>query len=285
MWSDIINSIKAQLYERATSPLISAFVMAWLLWNYRFVMVLFSSKSVGTKLAIIDQDYFATNLDLFLRGFAFPSLTAVLFLLIYPWPAQWIYGYWRKRQEALKGIRQEIENQTLLTLEESQMIRSRLREAEKGFAEDLADLKSQLDGSSEEIDRLKQDNETLRASVLAEKENRSRLEGEAVESTGSPPEETASEEQQSQSNGTATLSDPPDVPDTLKLNQALRVFALSGKSLVPATIAREIQISPVRAELLLDRLVNMALLRLIGGLYSLTDRGKRYVVEKNLDKQ
>ena len=49
MLDDLSKSIKASLYERATSPLFGAFVISWLAWNYRFVLTVISSMSAKEK--------------------------------------------------------------------------------------------------------------------------------------------------------------------------------------------------------------------------------------------
>ena len=54
---DIFISIKAYLYERAASPLTGAFAVSWVVWNYRFFVVLFSDglSTPSSKFAAIDQ--------------------------------------------------------------------------------------------------------------------------------------------------------------------------------------------------------------------------------------
>ena len=40
---DIINSFKAHLYDRTSSPLVGSFIFYWLLCNYKLVVVLLDS--------------------------------------------------------------------------------------------------------------------------------------------------------------------------------------------------------------------------------------------------
>jgi len=40
MITDILNSIKANLYERVTSPLVGTFLFSWIIFNWRIPIVL-----------------------------------------------------------------------------------------------------------------------------------------------------------------------------------------------------------------------------------------------------
>jgi hypothetical protein len=45
MVNEIVKSAKAQLSERIASPLIGSFVISWCLWNYKFLVILFSASA------------------------------------------------------------------------------------------------------------------------------------------------------------------------------------------------------------------------------------------------
>ncbi len=49
MLEEFSKTVKAQLYERANSPLIGSFLIAWCIWNHRFIMVLLSELSFQEK--------------------------------------------------------------------------------------------------------------------------------------------------------------------------------------------------------------------------------------------
>lgn len=54
MIEDITNSVKAELYGRAVSPLFGAFFLSWAVWNWKFWLVVFSSMEVSEKIDFID---------------------------------------------------------------------------------------------------------------------------------------------------------------------------------------------------------------------------------------
>ena len=120
---NILQSIKAHLYDRTTSPLSGAFLISWGIWNYKFIVVLFSSLSVDEKFEYISSVLYVTWLDYSLTGVVFPLITTVFLLFVYPYPSKLVYEFWRNRQKELKEIKQKIEDETPLTIEETREVR------------------------------------------------------------------------------------------------------------------------------------------------------------------
>lgn len=149
MLDDLSKSIKAQLYERVSSPLLASFGLSWLAWNYRFVMVLTSSLPLNEKFSFVDSQIFPTYQQVFLQGSIYPLITALLLIFAYPIPAKYVYEYWRRRQRELKEIQQRIDDETPLSREEAREIR---REALKASL----DYDKEIQSKSTEIGRLKE---------------------------------------------------------------------------------------------------------------------------------
>lgn len=149
MIDDIVKSIRASLYERTSSPLFGAFSISWIVWNHRFFIVLFSSMPAHSKFEYIDQTLYC---DPYLRWIWWvigPLVTAALLLFIYPYPAKWVYQFWRKRRKELLEIRQRIEDESPMTLEEGRRIRRRNVELQTEYELELRRF-------AEEVDQLKQ---------------------------------------------------------------------------------------------------------------------------------
>jgi hypothetical protein len=121
---DYIKSIKAQLYDRATSPLFGTFALSWVGWNYKFIVVLLESAPAADRLWYVSNVLYEGWFDRVFQGFIFPTLTSLLFIYVYPILAQPIYLYVREQQKKLRDIKQKIEGETVLTIEESRVIRS-----------------------------------------------------------------------------------------------------------------------------------------------------------------
>ena len=142
MISDYVNSIKVYLHERASSPLMGAFLVAWLTWNYRLVLLLFSSMPIEEKFEYIDSQLYLDGWDVVLTGIVYPLVASVFFLIAYPVPALWIFGYVRNQQKKQKEVQQAIDDETPLTREESRLIQQKLYSLRKAHEKELSELES-----------------------------------------------------------------------------------------------------------------------------------------------
>jgi hypothetical protein len=149
---DFMKTVKAQLYERVTSPLVFAVVVSWALWNYRFVLIVLSSLSATDKFFAIEMlpSQYASSFAYWVQfGFLYPLLSASFYLFLLPIPSRRVYEYVRKEQKKLKEIQTRIDDETPLTQEEARLLRSDLRLADKR----LSDLHLEYSGN---VERLKQ---------------------------------------------------------------------------------------------------------------------------------
>ena len=161
MIEDIIKSIRATLYERTSSPLFGSLATSWAIWNWRLFVVVFSNMSVQETFDYIDTVLYPDPLWRWLPLVGGPVLTALAFLYLFPFPAQWVFSFWGQRQRALKLIRQSIEDSTPLTIDESRAIRRQVIEIQTEY-------ETQLAKRADEISRLKQivtDEQTTRAEL------------------------------------------------------------------------------------------------------------------------
>jgi putative sterol carrier protein len=138
---DILNSIKAFLYDRSVSPLFGAFVTAWAVCNYRVLVILFSSEKYLDKFKGVNE-FFAPEALLLagstyefsgvlLHGILYPLIGACFYLFIYPTLAAPVYRFSLRKQGELRQIRQDHENTRLLSAEESREIYKRLADMQE----------------------------------------------------------------------------------------------------------------------------------------------------------
>ena len=120
---DILNSVRLQINERLSSPLFGSFVVAWMGWNHRLLLVLFSSQPVEKRFEFIDSHIYPATWNVWNDGVIKPAFSAILFIYLYPVISKHFYGYWLKKQRELKELRDTIESATLLTLDESRAFR------------------------------------------------------------------------------------------------------------------------------------------------------------------
>jgi len=137
VFEDVTKSIKSSLYDRVSSPLFGAFTLSWGIWNYKLLLTLLSSMDVQSKIGNIETLLYPDYQALLLTGFTYPLVTSVLFILIYPIPAKFVYKYWHSQQIHLKIIKQDIEDETPLTIEESREIRREILNLESQYDAEL----------------------------------------------------------------------------------------------------------------------------------------------------
>ena len=153
MIDDFRKSIKLILSDRLSSPFSGAFLISWCVWNWRIAYFLFASDatmSFETKLSFIESNYLNYQHNLIL-----PFISAIFLITIYPFlttGSLWIWLKFRKWQVDLKN---QIDKQQLLTLEQSVSIRLELEEYQ-----DKIDRLMRV--KNEELQKLRVENEQLR---------------------------------------------------------------------------------------------------------------------------
>ncbi|GHB55608.1 hypothetical protein GCM10008107_00380 [Psychrosphaera saromensis] len=151
MFQDTINSIKAVLYERISSPLAGAFLSSWLIWNWKTVLYVFSSTKVSEKIYYIDKKLYADSYEFWGTIVIFPLISAFLFILIYPFLSYWTYSFWEKAQIKLKKLKLEIEGETPLPEKEAQKLRLAHLALEKAFYNQLKTKNDEVQNLKEQI--------------------------------------------------------------------------------------------------------------------------------------
>lgn len=151
MLEELSKTVKAQLYERVSSPLLGSFLIAWCGWNYKFVLVLISSMDAEKKLAYINAVLYPSIYARLLEGFTYPLLTSLLLIFVYPLPARWIYSYSRRQQVLLKKLQQVIDEETPLSMEDARELRKSNSLIVSEFEQEIAQARLQNDRLKEQL--------------------------------------------------------------------------------------------------------------------------------------
>lgn len=93
--------------------------MSWCLWNWKFLVVLFSDASISQTFNMIESISFPDVKSIFIFGVACPLITSLIYIFLYPFPARFVYGYTLNQNRKNNELRQSISKETLLTQEES----------------------------------------------------------------------------------------------------------------------------------------------------------------------
>jgi len=161
MLNEILTSVKAQLYERAVSPLIGSITLYWSIWNYKFVLLILSSDSITKKYKIIDEVLYSTWQQTYLQGALYPTITALVYLYAYPYPSKYVFEFTRKKQKEIIDIKREIEEETLLTEKASRKIRQEINDLEENIQKNLERKNTEIERLNKVIEKLEINNNTV----------------------------------------------------------------------------------------------------------------------------
>ncbi|HAS8558309.1 TPA: hypothetical protein I7791_07485 [Vibrio vulnificus] len=153
MLSDSYNSLKLYLYDKNTSPLFGSLLVSWLVWNYKFILLLLSNLSYQEKLNMIDLIY-GSNYEQYVTGIIGPIATALIYIFLFPIPSKFVFAYSLKRQDELNKIKQDINNNQLISLEKSQSLRKKISELSIEHAKESEENESKIDFLTEKNSEL-----------------------------------------------------------------------------------------------------------------------------------
>lgn len=156
MLESIGKSISTIIDERLSSPLVSSFTIAWLLYNYKFVVILFSATSVSETFRLIHEVSFPSSWIVLRDGIAVPLAAAAAYIYLLPYPSKYVFEKWKTTQKEINAIKQRVEGDALLTIDESRAMRAKERE-----------LFAKIDEANNELNKLKDD---LRAADQASRQ-------------------------------------------------------------------------------------------------------------------
>lgn len=166
MLEEFEKSVKATLYDRLTSPLVGSLVTAWSICNYKFFLIILSNLSFAEK-SVALENYFSRSNDFirllnwilscfnrgeitsptfcyYLNTYAIPVCWAVIYIFVYPWAAEKVFKKWQNYIEKKRKIKNEIEGKRLLTLAESEEIRTKYLQSENKIAELMQNSENEL---------------------------------------------------------------------------------------------------------------------------------------------
>lgn len=179
MLEEFEKSVKATLYDRLTSPLVGSLVTAWSICNYKFFLIILSNLSFAEK-SVALENYFSRSNDFirllnwilswfnrgeitsstfcyYLNTYAIPVCWAVIYIFVYPWAAEKVFKKWQNYIEKKRKIKNDIEGKRLLTLAESEAIRTKYLQSENKIAELMQHNENELKEWKDKYDLLMAD--------------------------------------------------------------------------------------------------------------------------------
>lgn len=133
LFGEFRKSVGQQLVERFSSPILGTYAICWGLWNYKFLVILFSSNSVTQTFKLIEEICFPTLSDT-LIFFGVPLIFTVVYIYVYPFISLEILKFMVRQRNKINQALQEVDNEKLLSVQESQEIRSNYHVRRAEFA-------------------------------------------------------------------------------------------------------------------------------------------------------
>ncbi|WP_271270848.1 hypothetical protein [Aliamphritea hakodatensis] len=154
---DIIQSFKAYMYDRIASPLVGSLIAAWLISNYKLILIAFSGGAdlkekldnislYFSEIEIRILDWYTFTMDGYLyHNFVVPAYFVFLYIVMFPYIAKPVYQLSLKNKKKLKEARDLIQEETLLTLEESRQYIITNRELQEKYTKDMREKEREIE--------------------------------------------------------------------------------------------------------------------------------------------
>ncbi|ENI8078539.1 hypothetical protein ACL7BL_003046 [Vibrio vulnificus] len=102
---------------------------------------------------MIDLIY-GSNYEQYVTGIVGPIATALIYIFLFPIPSKFVFEYSLKRQDELNKIKQDINNNQLISLEKSQSLRKKISELNIEHAKESEENESKIDFLTEKNSEL-----------------------------------------------------------------------------------------------------------------------------------
>ncbi|MCC4796993.1 hypothetical protein [Enterovibrio norvegicus] len=127
--------------------------------------MLISDLKFPEKLRYIHVLY-DSNFEFYCQGILLPLITSMVYLFIFPYPSKLVYKFSLKRQQVLNELKNEIQQNELLTFEKSQEIRNQLAKFERQSDELVERKERAIEDRDKEIIQLREEITALKEKKL-----------------------------------------------------------------------------------------------------------------------
>lgn len=181
-FEELTRSMLHTVRERVTSPFTGALALSWIAWNYKAVLVLFSSKSVEDKIVFWEFLIYRDDGDAMTMLLWGPLLTAFLIVTVYPIGSLAMYGVWAFWQKQFRRVQQYLDEDRLVPRSELREWQKQTYEQMTRYALDVEQkdalingLRSEGEEKSALIEKLKTDLAEATLSSAQESERKSQV--------------------------------------------------------------------------------------------------------------
>lgn len=142
---DLYGSARELVTDRFSSPFIFSFLVSWLIFNYRAVIIIFTNVSeklsIDFKLSLIHQSLISSSFNIpslentiLLNAFIWPFLAACFYTFIYPFADYYITRFTLDRKVNIRNARTAAEGKIIYSQKDVQKIYQQHLRVEKDLA-------------------------------------------------------------------------------------------------------------------------------------------------------
>jgi len=181
MIDDLFTSIKAYLYDRTSSPLLGAIVTGLFIWNFKILILVFSSSAYAVKMWEIDHFYSQTFFVFKSLGYEhwvfsnyvfciylLPLVTAIFYIFIFPEMSIRVFRHSYEKRLQLIEVKKKLQGSAILTEDDRNELLQRLEDSKKkyrvekiNFSEQTAAMELQLDESKAKLEKIQREHDDL----------------------------------------------------------------------------------------------------------------------------
>jgi hypothetical protein len=127
----MLDEAQAIAGERLRSPLLGSFAAAWCIYNYQFLMILFSDAGLQTTQFLLKTAAYSSPGDRTWRQVVAPLLVAITYTFLYPFVARGVYlfHYWVEKGNS--EWKKRIEGSQLISREEADELAAKVKAADE----------------------------------------------------------------------------------------------------------------------------------------------------------
>lgn len=135
---DFFSSLKGYVSDRLSSPLLGAYFVSWVIFNFKLFLVVFSNMKIFVKLSWIES-YFSLDFFSLLHTWFYPLCVALIYVLVLPYPSRWILSHTLTQNRENLKLRQRIDEETPLTKEAADALKNSLRQKVRVLESDISE--------------------------------------------------------------------------------------------------------------------------------------------------
>lgn len=173
---DVVEAVKERLYERARSPFVSAFIIAWTAINFRAIYAFIMSESYSEAFQIVDVKIWSSPIITIWLVLISPILSVFLYLYLVPIFEREAVKLWANGKLKVRDARIKIEESASLDIKSIDQYTAHISDLNTQFSSQLATLKSE---HSETLSSLKRELDSMRNrycdSIIPEEDIKSSL--------------------------------------------------------------------------------------------------------------